>query len=120
MSRRAWWLVAGGYLVMAAGFLVFAFVLAHHVNENQTTVKEVRALQQEAATIAVHNAGATCTVARKLTNAEERELIDSYLELNVPISHFFPPECVQVARRAARDIFGTQPLPPALERELHP
>lgn len=133
MNRRAWLYVASGYVVMAVGLLVFGFLLQHQVHRIDATQRQIkatqrralatqrqiRATQQEAATIAVHNAGATCTLALKPSLRQRQELIESFLKLGVPITRFFErPRCVQVARKAARDIFDGQGLPPALEREL--
>lgn len=45
MTRRAWAWVLAGYVVMAVGFTVFAFVLANQVDQNRSTVKRLDATQ---------------------------------------------------------------------------
>jgi len=119
MTRRAWQYVIAGYMVMAVGFVIVAFLHAHEIR--QINADEQRLMRQEQELrrddqalegLAVRNTTLTCLLATAPggSNAARKKLLEYYVESGQvpPVDKFGPlcPEVVMIARQQLADHEG--------------
>lgn len=125
MTKRAWRLVAGGYVVLAIAFgVTIAIVVAevHRLDDTQRTIKaaqaqniknaeQLRTTQGALGAFTVKITGAVCLLALEPTSAGKRALVESYAS-GAPITlDGLGPTCRYAAERAIDDVFDSSPPP---------